>query len=150
MVTHVATGGSWSVDGAAKFCGAVVAIASWRRGVFVVGIGTRNNDLERILILSKVCCFIYGYRRTPERTFVIGGARWVRAALGASIQARVSFNVHVESLAARRLIASGSASEGVVAGEGVETHVIGRSQGGVRVNENNPVPVWGGSCGRHC
>ncbi len=113
-------------------------------------IGASYHNLERILILPKVCCLVYRYRRAPERAFVVGRAGWIWAILGASIQTRVAFNVHVEGLAARYLIALRGASEGVVAGEGVESHVIRSRQGGVRVNENNLITIWSwcGSC--HC
>lgn len=124
LVAHIATGRGWGVDCTAEFSGAVVAIASWGRGVFVVGVRASDDDLERILILSRVRCFLYRYRRAPEGAFVVSRARWIWAIVGASVQARVSFNVHVECLAARCLVALRSASEGVVGGKGVESHVI--------------------------
>ncbi len=113
-------------------------------------IGASDHNLERILILPKVCCLVYRYRRAPERAFVVGRARWIWAIFCACIQTRVAFNVHVEGLAARYLIALRSASESVVAGEGVETHVIRSRQGGVRVNENNLITIWGWCGGCHC
>lgn len=80
--------------------------------------------MEFGLVLPSICCFLYRQRSAPERALIISRAWWIWAFVDVSIQTRVSFDVHVEGLAAGCLITLRSASEWIIASEGVKTHVI--------------------------
>lgn len=131
LVAHVGVltlGVVGSIDGSTKLSGASIARNRRWRGCFVVGVGASDDNAKAIPPLSCIGSFSSRDRCTPERTFEVGDARWVWAAVHVRIQTWVAFDVHVERLASGSLIAKRGASESIEALQCLEAHVIRGAQ----------------------
>ena len=125
MIPHIATRARGSVDCAAKFLRARVAVDGRRRGGFVVRIRASNDDLKGISILSCIGSLSGRNRSSPQSALIVRRTWRIRAFLGIGVDRGISLKVHVEGYTTGCLIAFGSTGKGIKAGECIETHVIG-------------------------
>lgn len=117
----------------------------------VVAVGSGNNDLEFIAVITHVCCGGGVNAGAPERALVVGdgGRVWAVAApadvstVGGWVNGRVAFDVDVEGGAEISVIASSSAAADVVGGQGHVGKVRVGARGAVQVLEDLCVAGWG-------
>ncbi len=96
---------------------------SWRSGGkgvvrLLVAVGARDDDVEVPTIATKVVSGSSLNARAPKGALEIGNRGWLRA-VGAGVQAGVTFDVEIEGCAKGSVIAPGGAVLGAVGGEGM-------------------------------
>lgn len=147
LVAHVGVltqGILGGIDRSAKGVGSGVASNCRRRGCFVVGIGTSDDNVEFIPPLSFVGSLSRGDGCTPQGTLEIGETGWVGAVNHVGIQGGVALDVHVECLAAGGLVAERGAAKCIIALQCAKTHVLGGAQRSGTVDHGGRIAVWGG------
>lgn len=107
-----------------------------------LAIGSGNDYVERITVLSLVVGLFGNDGDTPEGTLVVCNTGRVRAADGIGINTRVTFDVHVESYAAGSLIAERGTFERIEARKGDKTHILWSAQGAVEIRKDIRISIW--------
>lgn len=109
-----------------------------------------DNDMEAVSPLAFVVRLLHGHWRAPEGALVVGQTGRIGAVIGVGVDARISFDVHVERLAVVGLVAQRCTLKRVEGSQGVETHVLGCAERPVLILKDQRVAVWRGSVLSNC
>lgn len=116
LIAHISIIPRRGINSATKLLRPAEAGAGRGGGVFVVGVGACDDDLEVGAPLAVVGGFDRADGDAPQSAFEVGGGGGVGAGGGGGVLGGVALEVEVEGGAAGGLVAEGGAGEGVVGG----------------------------------